>query len=97
MKDLGPLHYFLGIEVLPFSGGLFLSQQKYAYDLLAHSSMTSCNPIGTPLAQKHNLRRADPILVDATNYRSIVGTLQYITLTSLDLTHAINLVCQFMH
>jgi hypothetical protein len=97
MKDLGPLHYFLGIEVLPFSGGLFLSQQKYAHDLLARFSMTGCNPIGTPLAQKYNLRRVDPILMDATNYRSIVGAFQYITLTCLDLTHAVNLVCQFMH
>uniref|UniRef100_A0A2N9HKR1 Reverse transcriptase Ty1/copia-type domain-containing protein n=1 Tax=Fagus sylvatica TaxID=28930 RepID=A0A2N9HKR1_FAGSY len=85
------------IEVLPFSGGLFLSQQKYARDLLARSSMTGCNPIGTPLAPKHNLRRDDPIIVDATNYRSIVGALQYITLTRPDLTHAVNLVCQFMH
>uniref|UniRef100_A0A2N9F793 DDE Tnp4 domain-containing protein n=1 Tax=Fagus sylvatica TaxID=28930 RepID=A0A2N9F793_FAGSY len=91
MKDLGPLHYFLGIEVIPFSGGLFLSQQKYACDILARSSMTGCNPIGTPLAQKHNLRRNDPILVDATNYRSIVGALQYITLSRPDLTHAINM------
>uniref|UniRef100_A0A2N9IC37 Reverse transcriptase Ty1/copia-type domain-containing protein n=1 Tax=Fagus sylvatica TaxID=28930 RepID=A0A2N9IC37_FAGSY len=49
------------------------------------------------LAQKHNLRRDDPILVDATNYHSIVGALQYITLTRPDLTHAVNLVCQFMH
>ena len=48
IKDLGSLHYFLGIEVLPFSGGLFLSQQKYACDLIARSSMSSCNPIGTP-------------------------------------------------
>jgi hypothetical protein len=59
--------------------------------------MSGCNPIGTPLAQKHNLRRDDPILVDATNYHSIVGALQYITLTRPDLTHAINLICQFMH
>jgi hypothetical protein len=35
--------------------------------------------------------------VDATNYRSIVGALQYLTLTRPDLTHAVNLVCQFMH
>jgi hypothetical protein len=94
MKDLGALHYFLGIEVHPFFGGLFLSQQKYARDLLARSSMTGCNPFATPLTQKHNLRREDDVLVDATNYRSIVGALQY---TTSDLTHAINLVCQFMH
>uniref|UniRef100_A0A2N9F127 Reverse transcriptase Ty1/copia-type domain-containing protein n=1 Tax=Fagus sylvatica TaxID=28930 RepID=A0A2N9F127_FAGSY len=78
----------LGIEVLPFSGGLYLSQQKYACDLLTCSSMIGCNPIGTTLAPKHNLRHDDPIIVDATNYRSIVGALQYITLTRPDLTHA---------
>ena len=35
--------------------------------------------------------------MDATNYRSIVGALQYLTLSRPDLTHAVNLVCQFMH
>ena len=83
MKDLGPLHYFLGVEVLPFSGGLFLSQHKYACDLLSRSSMTGYTPVSTPLAQKHTLCRKDDLLVDATNYRSIVGALQYLTLTHL--------------
>jgi hypothetical protein len=59
--------------------------------------VTGCNPIGTPLAQKHNLRHDDPILVDATNYSSIVGALQYLTLTRPNLTYVVNLVCQFMH
>ena len=97
MKDLGPLHYFLGIQVSHFSDGIFLSQQKYAREILAKASMTDCKPIGTPLAQKHRLQLEGGPLVDATNYRSIVGALQYLTLTRPDLTHAVNLVCQFMH
>jgi hypothetical protein len=97
MKDLGPLHFFLGIEVIPFSGGLFLSQQKYARDILSKAFMSSCNPIGTPLAQKLKLHSKDNSLVNATHYRSLVGALQYLTLTRPDLTHAVNLVCQFMH
>jgi len=52
MKDLGALHFFLGIEVIPFLGELVLSQQQYARDILSKASMSSCNPIGTPLAQK---------------------------------------------
>jgi hypothetical protein len=97
MKDLVPLHFFLGIEVIPFSGGLFLSQQKYARDILSKASMSNCNPIGTPLAQKVKLDTKDDSLVDATNYCSLVGALQYLTLTRPDLTHAVNLVCQFTH
>jgi hypothetical protein len=97
MKDLGPLNYFLGVQVSHFGGGLFLSQHKYAKEILAKASMTDCKPIGTPLAQKHHLQLEGGPLVDATNYRSIVGALQYLTLTRPDLTHAVNLVCQFMH
>ena len=59
--------------------------------------MTGCKPIGTPLAQKHHLQLEGGPLVDATNFRSIVGALQYLTLTPPDLIHAVNLVCQFMH
>uniref|UniRef100_A0A2N9FA52 Uncharacterized protein n=1 Tax=Fagus sylvatica TaxID=28930 RepID=A0A2N9FA52_FAGSY len=56
--------------------GIFLSQQKYAREILAKASMTDCKPIGTPLAQKHRLQLEGGPLVDATNYRSIVGALQ---------------------
>ena len=97
IKDLGPLNYFLGVQVSHFGGSLFLSQHKYAKEILAKASMTDCEPIGTPLAQKHHLQLKGGPLVDATNYRSIVGALQYLTLTRPDLTHAVNLVCQFMH
>jgi hypothetical protein len=97
MKDLGPLHFFLGTEVNHFSGGLFLSQQKYARDILSKASMSSCNPIGTPLAQKLKLHSKDDSSVNATYFRSLVGALQYLTLTRLDFTHAVNLVYQFMH
>uniref|UniRef100_A0A2N9J9N7 Reverse transcriptase Ty1/copia-type domain-containing protein n=1 Tax=Fagus sylvatica TaxID=28930 RepID=A0A2N9J9N7_FAGSY len=80
-----------GVQVSHFGGGLFLSQHKYAKEILAKASMTDCKPIGTPLAQKHHLQLEGGPLVDATNYRSIVGALQYLTLTRPDLTHAVNL------
>ncbi|CAL9240698.1 unnamed protein product [Arabidopsis halleri] len=54
MKDLGKLSYFLGIQVQFHSGGLFLSQQKYAEDLLAVAGMLDCAPMPTPLPLQLN-------------------------------------------
>ena len=48
MKDLGDLHYFLEVEVQANEKGLFLSQTKYALDLLQRASMIDAKPISTP-------------------------------------------------
>lgn len=60
-------------------------------DLLLNSKA-----IGTPLAQKHDLFSDSGPLVDASEYRSIVGALQYISFKRPDLTYAVNIVCQLM-
>jgi hypothetical protein len=49
MKDLGPLHYFLGIHVQHQSGGLHLFQTKYILDLFDRVHMTGAKPTKTPL------------------------------------------------
>lgn len=72
-------------------------QRKYATKVLSRASMTNCNPSAIPLAPKHNLTLHGGVRIDATCYRSLVGALQYLTLTRPDLSHAVNLVCQFMH
>lgn len=50
MKDLGKLKYFLGIQAQFHEDGIFLSQQKYAEDLLVVTSMSDCSPMPTPIA-----------------------------------------------
>jgi hypothetical protein len=49
MKDLGSLHYFLGIHVQPLFGGLHLSQTKYILDMLDRAKMTGVKPAKTPI------------------------------------------------
>ncbi|XP_019099649.1 PREDICTED: uncharacterized protein LOC109132480 [Camelina sativa] len=49
MKDLGPLHYFLGVQAHFHRDGLFLSQEKYGTDLLINAGMKDCAPMPTPL------------------------------------------------
>ena len=55
LKDLGPLHYFLGLQITRSSKGLFLSQTKYAQDLLLKANMHSSKPARTPSAPNTRL------------------------------------------
>ncbi|XP_043694631.1 uncharacterized mitochondrial protein AtMg00810-like [Telopea speciosissima] len=96
MKDLGPLHYFLGIEVTSTPQGLFLSQAKYATDILHRAHIVDIKPTCTPMAIRPDLASTDPFK-DVTLYRSLVGALQYLTMTRPNLSYAVNSVCQHMH
>ena len=49
MKDLGELRFFLGIEIIRTKTGIWLSQRKYALDMLAKYGMSNCKPISIPL------------------------------------------------
>ena len=97
MKDLGLLHYFLGIEVDRTKDGMFLTQTKYIL-VLQRTNMLEAKPIASPVSTHDTLStsKRDP-LQDTTYYRNIVGALQYFTLTRPDMSFAVNQVCQFMH
>lgn len=100
LKDLGELHYFLGIEVSQGKDGILLSQEKYAGDILTHVGMTNCKPSITPLSTTEKLSCYEGEALgpqDSTRYRSIVGALQYLTLTRPDLAYSVNKVCQFLY
>jgi histone deacetylase 1/2 len=100
LKDLGDLHYFLGIEVNKVSDGLILTQEKYASDVLKRVGMSDCKPVTTPMSTSEKLSVHEGDLLgpnDATQYRSIVGALQYLTLTRPDISFSVNKVCQFLH
>ena len=49
MKDLGQLHYFLGMEVARSKRGISVSQRKYVLDLLAETGMLGGKPSDTPI------------------------------------------------
>jgi histone deacetylase 1/2 len=100
LKDLGPLHFFLGIEVKQTHDGLRLTQEKYAADILTKVGMLQCTSSPTPLSSSESLSliQGDPLGPDdSTQYRSIVGALQYLTLTRPDISFSVNKVCQFLH
>ena len=97
MKDLGTLSYFLGFEVTSSSDGYYLSQAKYASDLLSKADLTDSKIVFTPLELNVKLNPIDgEPLSDATLYQQLVGSLIYLTVTRLDLAYAVHLVSQFM-
>jgi hypothetical protein len=95
------LHYFLGIELYsPSPGRLVLHQRKYALELLAHAGMLKCSPVTTPMLDSEWMCSADGDALsseEATHYRSLVGGLQYLTMTRPDLLFVVNKVCQYLH
>ena len=70
MSDLGHLHYFLGLQVLQTKEGIFLSQSKYACELICHFHMEDCKPAPSPFQYgvKLSTTCTSPE-VDATLYR----------------------------
>ncbi|XP_021832520.1 uncharacterized protein LOC110772399 [Prunus avium] len=99
MKDMGRLAYFLGLQIAyPISGGLFVSQTKYAKDLLHKVRMHCCRACSTSCKpQNQILKDSSELLSDPTVFRSVVGALQYLTFTRPDLAYAVNKVCQYMN
>jgi hypothetical protein len=98
MKDLGPLHFFLGIQVRRDRLGFHLHQGSYAAYVLEHAGMLKCKPAPTPVDTNPKASTTDGHpTTDATFYRGIVRALQYLTLTRLDIAYAVNQVCLHMH
>ncbi|TQD92897.1 hypothetical protein C1H46_021377 [Malus baccata] len=98
MKDLGLLHYFLGLQIDYHPQGLFVHQSKYVQDLLQKTDMVQCKSCTTPCHPNQKLlNQGSPLYSDPTHYRNIVGALQYLTFTRPDIAYSVNQVCQFMH
>ena len=97
MKDLGTFSYFLKLEVTSSSDGYYLSQAKYASDLLSKAGITDNKTVSTPLEYNAKFTPLDGERIsNATHYRQLVGSLIYLTVTRLDISHAVGMVSKFM-
>jgi hypothetical protein len=99
VKDLGRLEYFLGIEVKHSKKGILLSQKRYALDLLKKAKMDKCKTISTPMSSIEKFYRDQGVPLNEKEqfrYMSIIGGLQYLTLTRPDLSFSVNRVSQYI-
>ena len=97
MKDLGQLHYFLGVTVEPRPSSLLLHQRRYALDILERAGMTDCKPCSTPVDTQLKLLLIWVIrwliLLPTGVWLALCSTL---TFTRPDLTYAVQQVCLHM-
>ena len=98
MKDLGMMHYFLGIEVWQNTDRIFLVQGKYEINILKRFGMMDYKAMATSMASNLKLLSdASSKPVDDTMYRQImIGSLMYLINTRPDIFFCVNTLSQFL-
>ena len=97
MKDLGLMHYFLGLEVWQRDGCFFIGQGKYVVDILKRFKMEDCKPMDIPLVS--NWRKIDASGSDGfdpTLYRQLIGLLMYLVNTRPNISFAVHSLSEVM-
>jgi hypothetical protein len=98
MTDIGLVTYFLGLEINQEDSGISISQQKYASGLLSKFNMDDCKPVASPFNFKEKLNEeSGDGKADERLYRSLIGSLMYLTATRPDILFAASRLSRFMH
>ena len=97
MSDLGSLSSYLGLEVRQYEDYIFSSQHAYAQKIFEYAKLAECNAVSTPLEARvkfTNIEESD--IVDVTTYKSLIGSLRYLTHTRPDLLYSIGILSRYM-
>ena len=96
MSMIGELSFFLGLQITQRSEGMFISQEKYLREMLKRFQMEDSKPVGTPMVTGCKLSKDDDSPdVDQSSYRSMIGSLLYITASRPDIMHVVGMVGRY--
>jgi hypothetical protein len=96
MSMMGELTFFLGIQVKQTKQGTFVHQAKYMNDLMKKFNMAELKPVSTPMSSAASLGSdEDGEAVDQREYRSMIGSLMYLTATRLDIQFVMGMCARF--
>ena len=97
MSDLGRMRFFLGIEVLQNSDGIYICQRKYALEVLGRFGMEESKAVRSPIVPGCKMYRdEDGDRIDETLYKQIVGSFMYLTATRPDMMFVVSLISRYM-
>ena len=97
MSNLGSLSSYLGIEVKQGKSYIFLSQTTYVHKLLQYAKLEDCNAANTPIEARAQLtHEGGKSTVNSTTYRSLIGSLRYLTHTRPDLLFSVGILSRHM-
>jgi hypothetical protein len=97
MSDLGLLSYYLGIEVTQEDDRITMSQSSYAKKIVQVAGMENCNSCHVLMENRLKLRKLiEGEVIDASLYRSLVGSLRYLVNTRPDLGFAVGFISRYM-
>jgi len=97
IKDLGDLKYFIVIEFSRSKTGIYMSQRKYALDILQDTGLTGAHPDKFPMEQYLKLTPDDGgLLKDLVKYRRLVGRLIYLMVTRPDIAFSVRTLSQYI-
>jgi spore maturation protein CgeB len=93
---IGELRYFLGLQIKKLKNGTFVSQGKYIKDMIKKFGMNDTKAISTPMGINGNLNSdASGNIVDQKLYRSMIGSLLYVTASRLDVIFSVYMCTRF--
>ena len=91
MKNLGHLSYFLGLEITHSTDGLYITQAKYASELLSRVGLTDSKTIDTPVVlNAHLTPSGGKPLSNPSLYKLLVDSLVYLTVTRPDISYVVH-------
>ncbi|XP_065629079.1 uncharacterized mitochondrial protein AtMg00810-like [Quercus suber] len=97
MKDLGHLNYLLGFKITHSIDGLYITQFKYAFELLSRAGLTDSKIVDTLVnLNVHLTPSGGKPLFNLSLYKRLVGSLVYLTVTHLDISYVVHQVNQYL-